>query len=135
MDRKPDKSVYRLISNVFIVSVVLQHNKKEVTAPESDSPLYLDELFLWNPMGSYWFIADRRLCIYSPNKTKLVSEYTWASKRTGVLAQDLVKSQSRQIGCYNARIGEKFDCCRDPKASVTYHETLIWVFGVLFLIS
>ena len=31
------------------------------------------------------------------------------TKRTGVLPQDLVKSRSRAIGCYNDRIALKFD--------------------------
>ena len=29
--------------------------------------------------------------------------------KTGVLPQDLVKSRSREIGCYNDRIAVKFD--------------------------
>ena len=30
-------------------------------------------------------------------------------KRTDVISQDLVKSRSRKIGCYNIRIAVKFD--------------------------
>ena len=39
--------------NPFIVSVVLQQNKKEITTPGTGWPLCLDELFFWDPMGSY----------------------------------------------------------------------------------